>query len=253
MIDTITFDLWNTLIVNHPPDMEKYRLRRVENIGRILKENGGKITPAELLEAYLKGLDKCKETWRKNIDLSTEEQLNIFLGFLKHAHHEDKLRSLMPDLVEAYVSPILEDPPELVPGGKEILTELKKDEYKIGLICNTGTTPGKTIRLLLKRLGMIDFFDITTFSDELKIRKPDPRIFLETLTGLKSDAINSIHVGDLIGVDVLGAKKVGMLAVHLNTNQMSYEDILPDCDEEIPPDYSIGELTDLKQVLDDLN
>jgi putative hydrolase of the HAD superfamily len=253
MINTVTFDLWNTLIVNNPPDMEKYRRKRVENIGRVLEENGGWIAPAELLEAYLKCLDKCKETWRKNIDLSTEEQLNVFFGFLNHAHPKDKLPSLMPDLVDAYVSPILDDPPEPIPGGKEILTQLKKDEYKIGLICNTGTTPGITIRKLLKRFGMIDFFDVTTFSNELKIRKPDPRIFQETLDQLKSDPHESMHVGDLIGVDVLGAKNVGMTAVLLNTNQMSYDDILPDCNAEIPPDYSIGELTDLKLVLNDLN
>jgi putative hydrolase of the HAD superfamily len=253
MIDTITFDLWNTLIINHPPDMEKYRSRRMEKIGRILEENEVKLTPAELLEAYLEGLEKCKETWRKNIDLSTEEQLNILFGFLKDVRFEDKIQYLMPDLVEAYVSPILDDTPQLVKGGKEVLAELKKDGYKIGLICNTGTTPGITIRKVLKRFGMIDFFDVTTFSNELKIRKPDPRIFQETLDRLKSDPHQSMHVGDLISVDVLGAKNVGMIAVLLITNQRSHDDILPDCDEEIPPDYSIGELTDLKQILDDLN
>jgi HAD superfamily hydrolase (TIGR01662 family) len=253
MIDTVTFDLWNTLIVNNPPHMEKYRHRRVENIGRIMEENGNRIEPAELLGAYLKGLDKCKESWRKNTDLSTEEQLNIFFDFLNLAYPEDKLRSLMPDFVEAYVSPILEDSPELVLGGKEILAELKKGGYKIGLICNTGTTPGATIRKLLKRLEMIDFFDVTTFSNELKIRKPDPRIFQETLDRLKSDPHESVHVGDLIGVDVLGAKNVGMIAVLLKTTLMSYDDILPDFNKEISPDYSIGELTDLKLVLDDLN
>lgn len=253
MIDTVTFDLWNTLIVNNPPDMEKYRSRRVENIGRVLEENGNKIAAAELLEAYLKGLDKCKESWRKNVDLSTEEQLNIFLGSLNNGSLKNKLQSLMPDLVEAYVSPILNDPPELVPGGKEILEELKKGGYRIGLICNTGTTPGATIRKLLKLFGMLDLFDVTTFSNEMKIRKPDPRIFQETLVKLKSDPHNSVHVGDLIGVDVLGAKNVGMTAVLLKTNLMSYDDILPDCDQEIPPDYSIGELTDLKLVLEDLN
>jgi putative hydrolase of the HAD superfamily len=253
MIDTVTFDLWNTLVVNNPPDMEKYRRRRVENIWRILEENGSKIAPAELLEAYLKGLDKCKESWRKNVDLSTEEQLNVFFDFLNHPFPKDKLQHLLPDLIEAYVSPILADPPELVPGGKEVLAELKKGAYKIGLICNTGTTPGTTIRKLLKRFGMMDFFDVTTFSNELKIRKPDPRIFQETLDRLKSDPHDSMHVGDLISVDVLGAKNVGMTAVLLKSNLMSYDDIFPDCDQEIPPDYSIGELTDLKLVLDDLN
>jgi len=121
---------------------------------------------------------------------------------------------------------------------------VKKRGYKVGLICNTGTTPGKTIRVLLERLGMMKYFDVTTFSNELKIRKPDPRIFLHTLSQLKSQPQSSVHVGDLIDTDVWGAKNVGMVSVHLNP------DLIP-C-EEISPDFAIRELRELRRILGDL-
>lgn len=240
MIDTITFDLWNTLISNIPQDYSKYRQRRIENLTRVLRQNGREVESGRLAEAYRRGFEKCTETWEKNLDLSTEEQLRIMLGFLDEDALKGIWENLMPQLAEAYVSPILEDPPILIDGAKEILVHVRSKDYKIGLICNTGTTPGRTIRVLLERLGMINSFDVTTFSDELGIRKPDPRIFLHTLRQLKSKPENSMHVGDLIDVDVLGARNVGMISVHYNP------DLIP-C-EDIGPDFAITQLRELRLI-----
>jgi len=244
MLDTITFDLWNTLLSNTPQDNQKYSLKRVDKISKILQQNGREIKSDHLLDAYHKGFEKCKETWGRNLDLSTEEQLNIMFEFLDDEKFKDITRDLMSHLVEAFVSPILEDPPDLIDGAEGVLTQVKKKGYKVGLICNTGRTPGKTIKVLLERLGMIKYFDVTTFSNELKIRKPDPRIFLYTLTQLKSRSQDSAHVGDLIDVDVWGAKNVGMVSVHFNP------DLIPS--DDISPDFAIRQLKELRWILSDL-
>ncbi|UCB51631.1 MAG: HAD family hydrolase [Candidatus Zixiibacteriota bacterium] len=241
MIDTVTFDLWNTLISNVPQDYHKYRQRRIKNLARVLRQDGREVESGLLTEAYSKGFETCTRTWEKNLDLSTEEQLKIMFGFLDDQGLQHLPRTLMPRLVEAYVSPILEDPPCLIDGAKEILVHAKGKGYKVGLICNTGTTPGQTIRVLLERLEMVDLFDVTTFSNELGIRKPDPRIFLRTLRELRSKPENSAHVGDLIDVDVLGAKNVGMISVHYNP------ELIPSGD--IGPDMAITELRELRLIL----
>jgi putative hydrolase of the HAD superfamily len=242
MIDTITFDLWNTLISNQPMDNHRYRQKRVEGIHKILGQNGLNVKFDHLALAYDKGFEKCSETWRKNLDLSTEEQLEIMFDFLK----DEKLKSiplnLMPELVKAFVFPILDESPSLVDGAKETLQQIKKESYKIGLICNTGRTPGKTIRVLLERLGMINYFDVTVFSNELRIRKPDPRIFLYTLNQLKSRPQSSLHIGDIVELDVLGAKNTGMVSVHFNPSHTPYT--------KINPDFSIRKLTELKTILE---
>jgi len=244
MIDTITFDLWNTLISNQPIDTHRYRQKRVEKIRRILEQNGLTVQFDYLALAYDKGFEKCSETWRKNQDLSTEEQLKIMFDFLENEKPKNIPPNLMPQLTEAFVSPILDDPPPLIYGAKEILQEIKKESYKIGLICNTGRTPGRTIRILLERLGMINYFDVTIFSNEFGIRKPDPRIFLHTLTQLKSHPQSSLHVGDIVELDVLGAKNAGMISVHFNPNQTRYA--------EIQPNFSIKELAELKIILENI-
>jgi putative hydrolase of the HAD superfamily len=244
MLDTVTFDLWNTLISNQPQDFQKYRLQRVENLRGALRRNGINASSDRLLDAYLKGHEKCQKTWSHNLDLSTEEQLKNMFVFLGRNELSGNPFDLMPDLVEAYVSPILDDPPDYIEGAKEILSLIEKRGYRIGLVCNTGTTPGKTIRVLLERMGIGRYFDVTTFSDELRIRKPDPRIFLHTLDQLKSQPQSSVHVGDLIDADVGGARNIGMVTVHYNP------DLTP-CDD-YGPDFTIRNLNELSWILGDL-
>ena len=96
MIDTVTFDLWNTLISNIPQDYSKYRQRRIENLTRVLRQNGREVESGRLAEAYRRGFEKCAETWEKNLDLSTEEQLKIMFGFLDDEKPKDILPHLMP-------------------------------------------------------------------------------------------------------------------------------------------------------------
>jgi putative hydrolase of the HAD superfamily len=244
MLDTVTFDLWNTLLSNRPQDFQKYRLQRVENLKEVLQRKGINAGRERLLEAYLKGYEKCHETWSQNKDISTEEQVKNMLGFLNMDETAGNLSDLIPDLVEAYVSPILDDPPDSIEGAEELLSLLEKRGYKIGLVCNTGTTPGKTLRSLLQRMGMDNYFDVTTFSNEMGIRKPDPRIFLHTLAQLKSQPQSSVHVGDLIDADVGGARNVGMVTVHYNP------DFTP-CDD-FGPDFTIRKLNELNWILGDL-
>ena len=105
----------------------------------------------------------------------------------------------------------------------------------------SGTYTGRIIRELLKMPDMIKNFGALTFSNELKIRKPDLRIFFHTLNQLKSDPANSMHVGDELKVDVLGARISGMTSVHFNPNQIFYT--------EIQPDFSVKELTELETIL----
>ena len=82
MIDTITFDLWNTLLSNKPQDNERYKQKRLEAIRGLLNENGFNVDFGSLYRAHEEGYEKCKETWNKNLDLDTQEQLQIMFSFL---------------------------------------------------------------------------------------------------------------------------------------------------------------------------
>ena len=241
MIDTITFDLWNTLLSNKPQDNERYKQKRLEAIRGLLNENGLNVDFGSLYRAHEEGYEKCKETWNKNLDLDTQEQLQIMFSFLDDPRFKTIPQSLMLKLEEVFLAPILKDPPPLIQGAKKIVQQVQAEGYKIGLICNTGRTPGRIIRELLEKLDVVEYFRALTFSNELKVRKPDLRIFFHTLSQLKSDPANSMHVGDELKVDVLGARISGMTSVHFNPNQIFYT--------EIQPDFSVKELTELETIL----
>ena len=58
---------------------------------------------------------------------------------------------------------------------------------RIGIICDVGLTPSRTLRRYLDGHGLLEFFDHWSFSDEVGTFKPDPAIFRHALAGLGVD------------------------------------------------------------------
>jgi len=70
--------------------------------------------------------------------------------------------------------------------------------------------------LILANLGWSDLFDTVTFTQEVGVQKPDPRVFRFALQRAGRAAADSTFVGDSWEADYLGARRVGMSAVWLN-------------------------------------
>ena len=121
------------------------------------------------------------------------------------------------ELSSAYVSPLFEVPPYLNPDVRRVLHWLKNRNKLIGLICNTGRTPGFGIRRFLEKESVAEYFDLMLFSDEVGIRKPNPRIFQIAAKKLKAKPYEVVHVGDNLKSDVWGAKKAGLKAIYYST------------------------------------
>ena len=243
MIDTITFDLWNTLISNTPEDALKFQEARSQGITDAFLTYGVKMEKEKVKKALDLTFKRCWDLWERNLDFGTEDQIKILMEFLPDF---DVIPSsgLLKRIEKAYTESVLINPSDLIKGSSEILEFLKNKKYKLGLICNTGRSPGKVLRDLLKYYQIFEYFDVLTFSDELKIRKPDPQIFHFTLNGLKSKSSDCVHVGDELKTDVKGAKDAGMIAVHFNKTIDFYG--------EIQPDYRIKELKEIKRIVEKL-
>jgi FMN phosphatase YigB (HAD superfamily) len=69
------------------------------------------------------------------------------------------------------------------------------------------------VRRLLERVGLLSLLEVTIFSEEIGVPKPDPRAFAAALAGLGVAADGAVHVGDLRRSDVAGARGVEMGAV----------------------------------------
>lgn len=241
MIEGITFDLWQTLIRETPESARKVREARVRNLYLLLQGQGYLGTMEDVERAVERVGERLQEIWQRHVDVSAEEQVRILIEALDHQELSSDRMSLA-NLEWAYVSPILQAPPILNAGARELLERLK-GRYRLGLICNTGRTPGAMLKIVLQRLGIFEQFDAMVFSDVVGVRKPDPQIFRLALEGLGLAPDRAVHVGDDPATDMAGALDVGMRAVLLG---------LPG--EPLPEDgrvWVIGALEELPRVLEE--
>lgn len=246
MLDTVTFDLWNTLISSTPMDNLKFKNKRIEGFIRVLGQAGSDINREKMEKAYDESFIRYKAIQDKEEDISSREQVEIVLECLENPRFLELDEEVLSKLEEVLVTQILSDLPVLTDGTQEILSYLKKRNYKIGLICNTGRSPGKILREVLKRKEILQFFEVLTFSDELRVRKPNPGIFLHTLESLQSSPANSLHLGDELKSDILGAKRCGMKSAWFMPKQEGCQmNFLP----EEKPDFILSDLFSLKNIL----
>lgn len=93
---------------------------------------------------------------------------------------------------------------------RKVLDMLRLMGMKIGLISN-GKRQFQQDNL--KALGIAEYFDTILISEEVGIRKPDPRIFQMGLDNLSVTADESIFVGDHPVNDVKAAKDAGLIVI----------------------------------------
>jgi putative hydrolase of the HAD superfamily len=220
VIEAITFDLWQTLIRETSESAGKVKEGRTRNLYMLLQEQGYPGTLEEVQAAYDKAGGCLREMWAQHRDVGPEGQVQLLLEALDDGWELPQDRMVLANLEWAYVSPILKAPPVLNSGAGELLNEVR-ERYRLGLICNTGRTPGAMLKIVLQRLGILEYFDVLTFSDVVGIRKPDPQIFHLTLEQLRVPPHRALHIGDDPRTDVAGARRAGMWAVLLGSPEGS--------------------------------
>ena len=141
--------------------------------------------------------------------LGTDTWLHEMLEFLDVRLPRNGLAGLQRPVEEIYLRG---DRPRPVPGVMEVLPRLSQ-RYRLGLISDVGLTPGRVLRKLLQRDGLLSLFRVLTFSDETGATKPRPEQFLRTLNGLGVRPVEAAHIGDLPETDIAGARGVGMKAI----------------------------------------
>ncbi|AVT33698.1 hypothetical protein C6361_34445 [Plantactinospora sp. BC1] len=93
-----------------------------------------------------------------------------------------------------------------------ILRAVRDGGLKLGLVSNFD----RWLRDVLRKLDLLDYFDVVTISTEVGVAKPDPRIFRAALGQLGVPAGRSVFVGDSLLADVAGAQAAGMIPVLLD-------------------------------------
>jgi putative hydrolase of the HAD superfamily len=194
--------------------LRRAHILRHEGVREVLAEAGRRYDGAELAAADARTNDTLTAVWREHRDMTADEQIRIFLGALDPALPRALDFTTLARIARAYQEPTLTHRPEMPPAAAEAVCDIRARGLALGVISNTGRTPGRVVRRLLEEAGLLPLFTVLVFSDEVGVRKPAAAIFRQALNQTRVDSADAVHVGDDPTADVAGARGVGMRAIH---------------------------------------
>jgi len=144
---------------------------------------------------------------------------------------------------------------EFRPDAQEILRELKSLGLIIGVLSNTSLFIPK---MSLERIGLSKFVDAIILSREVGFRKPHQAIFSAIINRLKINPKETLFIGDVLEIDVYGAKRAGMLTALMSEMEPVYKDLrisfdCLDIKDKIEPDYRINSLSEVLDIVKEIN
>ena len=212
-ISVVTFDLWQTLILDRR-DLGLARTQiRLEGTRDALARFGEDYDLEHIREAYQGCYRQCQQIRNEGLDVSFREQVGIFIDNISTDLTNRLNRDTTEEIVRVYADSFLVHPPAVHVDALTVLGDLKAMGLSLALISNTGMTPGATFRDFMETEKMLSYFDALTFSDEVKLSKPSKEIFLMTLRSMGASPAQAVHVGDHLVNDVVGAKRSGLTTV----------------------------------------
>lgn len=215
MIRGVTFDWWHTIAETPWPDFdERMRRLRIDGIRGAFLADGVPVEDGILEGAYDRHTEFLEARWATTGDLDAEAQTTAFLEFAGVDPEDTRLRA---SVQEAFGQAIRAKLPILYPHIAQTLARLKREGYAVGLVSNTGRTWGRFLRPIQDEMGIGKHFDVRVFSDEVRARKPDRRMFETALEALRLPPETVVHIGDDVAADVEGARAAGLRAVWFNT------------------------------------
>lgn len=232
MIKGVFFDLGGTLRICDPaPEHQAAAARR-------MAELAGETDP----EAFLKRIDEIYEAKYRPWALTENKEAgdyDLWARWLLPELPEERLREICHEMTYQYRQ--VKGLRRVVDGGYEVIRELKKRGFRLGIISNLiGETE---IGDWLEADGLADSFDTVVLSPLTHIRKPDPEMYRIGCRNLGLEPAECASVADNLGRDITGAKAAGIGAniLFISPEKLAKKTIT----DENRPDYIIHRMIDL--------
>lgn len=240
-ITTVTFDLWQTLLLDRPEVGRERTAARLRGTRAALLRAGLDFGESRIEDAYRECIQSCQQIREGKRDISFRRQVEIFVEAISPGLAEHISETVFQEVSTAYSDCFFDYPVLPHPEAVAVLRGIQGMGLKLGLISNTGMTPGVSFRRFLAQHGMLHYFEALFFSDEVGIAKPSEEIFAKTLQALGATPEQTIHVGDHIFNDVAAARKCGIKTIWV---EGFYERPDP-TDPATEPDESVKDLGDV--------
>lgn len=208
----ITFDYWDTLYHGHVLP-ERVRFRQ-EALHGLLSALGRKLEWPEFEALYIASGREAERWWREEArGYHTRDRIRWMLRRLELDAPDDSEH--LAAAVAAVDEALTRWPAPLISGVSEMVEQLSR-RVRLAIVSDTGFASGTAQNLLLERDGLLDNFQVTTYSMDLGHAKPRREPFEHTLQALGIRPEEALHVGDNERTDVRGALEAGMRAVRVD-------------------------------------
>ena len=128
------------------------------------------------------------------------------------------------------------------PADRIAAVRLIAPSYRLGLLSNFDDA--QCGREVLADTGVADLFEAVIISAEVRLRKPDRRIFDHIRAMLRLEPSEILFVGDTPRDDILGATEAGMRTAWISKGATAISEGIPD------PDFIIPDLSELPRILE---
>lgn len=219
----VTFDCWSTLLVER--DWPTAHALRVASLRDAAREAGRSIDLDTGILHFDLAWERHMALWRTGVATGAREVADFALESLGL----EVSRAVRGHLVTHFEEASHSGRVEPLDGARRTLVALREHGIRLGLVCDTGLTPGRVVRRHLDLHGLLEPLEGLAFSDEVGVPKPHPKAFAAALAPLACAPEDAVHVGDLKAMDVAGARGLGMRTIRIHAE---HDDTsrLPDAD-----------------------
>lgn len=235
-IKAVSLDFWYTIArYETEAEWERQDQIRVKNFSIVLKKHGIDINIPEIEQTLVEVGTECEaERLTTEIEVSSREVVSRFLTRLGL---RKRIAGGVTELTRVFDEALLEVMVVPEPGAHHVLRELKLRGFPLALLSNT--SHGHIIKRIMDREGLSDYFDHLIYSDEIGPRKPNPQAFKIMLERMGTSASETVHIGDRMELDVLGARRSRIRSVLYTEGGRCMEEGMP------KPDFCIHDLMEL--------
>jgi putative hydrolase of the HAD superfamily len=234
-IEAIFIDLGNTLrvLLKDQDHMTRARRKIVELVG----------TDEDPL-TFVAKLDERYKTYRKWAfeHLREAPESEMWTRWLAPDFPAERIAPLGVELTYQYRQSMGRR--VVVDGGREVVEELQRRGYTLGIISNLIGT--REIPEWLETENFKPYFKSVVLSSALGIRKPDPAIYLEAARRAGVEPAKCAYVGDNLKRDVTGTRAAGfgMVIIMISPEELAGATIT----NENRPDLIIHQFKELLDV-----
>ena len=234
-VEAIFIDLGNTLrkLVKDQAHMAHARQAIVSLVG-------AKEDPVE----FCKRLDERYKAYRKWAfeNLTEAPEAELWTRWLVPEFPVEKIAPLGAELTYQYRQSMGRR--VVVENGKEVVAELHRRGYILGIISNLIGT--REIPDWLEADGFSPYFKSVVLSSVYGKRKPDPAIYLEAASRAGVQPFNCVYIGDNLKRDVTGTREAGFgfVVIMISPEDLAEETIT----DENRPDIIIHEFNQLLDI-----